>query len=325
MFISFDNGQSWQSFQRNLPATVISDFKVYRDDLVIATQGRGFWIVDNLTPLHGMTAQTASSAVHLFAPRTAYRMRGNEAVIDYWLGRDAAGPITLDIIDSSGRVIRTYSSAQQAQAGGAQQARPAGTSSEEDMMPGSGAAGARFGATASARLVTTSGMHRFAWDMRTGGEGRAAGVAVAPGRYTVRLTAPGSAPVTTTLVVEVDPRLAADGINAADLQAQYELSLKVAQLTADAQQLQADLRAARQRLEQAENAAALTRLASIERRAANEPGQAYPQQMLIPQISYLSGIVTRADNRPHRDAFERHDELRRELDALRAELQSLLR
>jgi photosystem II stability/assembly factor-like uncharacterized protein len=323
MFISFDNGQSWQSFQRNLPATVISDFKVYRNDLIIATQGRGFWIVDNLTPLHGMTAQTAASAVQLFAPRTAYRLRGNEAVIDYWLGRDAAEPITLEVIDAAGRVVRTYNSAQQAQAGGAAQPRPA--SSDEDMMPGSGAAGARFGAQAATRLGTTAGMHRFAWDMRTDGEGRAAGVAAAPGRYTLRLTVPGTAPVTTSLAVDVDPRLAADGITAADLQAQYELSLQVAQLTADAQQFQADLRAARQRLEQAGNTAALTRLASIERRAANEPGQAYPQQMLIPQISYLSGIVTRSDNRPHRDAFERHDELRRELDALRAELQALSR
>jgi hypothetical protein len=275
-----------------------------------------------------MTERTAQSAAHLFAPREAYRMRGNDATIDYWLGAPAAS-VTLDILDAGGRVIRSYSSAQNAPAGGqGAQGRPAVADTGEEpggMMPGSAVAGGRIGGAPAARVGTTAGMHRFAWDMRTGGEGRAAGVAVPPGRYTVRLTAAGAAPVTTQLEVRVDPRLAADGITAADLQAQYELALKVAQLQADAQQFQADLRAARQRLEQAGNTQALARLAGIERRAMNEPGQAYPQQMLIPQVSYLSGIVTRTDNRPHRDAFERHDELRRGLDSLRGELQALLR
>ncbi|HSJ26178.1 MAG TPA: hypothetical protein VK929_15980 [Longimicrobiales bacterium] len=319
MFVSFDNGASWQGFQQNLPATVISDFKVYRNDLVIATQGRGFWILDNLTPLHGMDAQTAGRAAQLFTPREAYRMRGNEATIDYWLGADARGPVTLEITDASGAVIRSYSSDGSAQGG-------QGGGGQGGMMPGSGVSGGRFGGGGgAARLPATAGLHRFAWDMRTGAEAPAAGVAVPPGRYTVRLTVPGTAPLTAPLVVAVDPRLAADGITAGDLQAQYELATRVAQLQADGQRLQADLRAARQRLEQAGNAQALDRLAALERRALNVPGQAYPQQMLIPQISYLNGIVSRADNRPHGDAFERYEELRRDLDALRTELDALTR
>jgi hypothetical protein len=201
--------------------------------------------------------------------------------------------VTLDVLDAAGAVIRSFTS---------------------------GAAGG------AVQLENAVGMHRITWDLRHAGEGgRGAGPAVVPGRYTLRLSVPGAAPLTTPLDVQLDPRFAADGITVADLQAQYELALKVARLAADVQQLQAELRSARQRLEQAGNSAALQQLAALERRVVNQPGQAYPQQMLAAQVNYLNGIVTRGDNRPHRDAFERHDELRAELDSIRAALAALTR
>jgi photosystem II stability/assembly factor-like uncharacterized protein len=313
-FVSFDNGTSWQPFQLNLPATPIMDMKVFRKDLVLATQGRGFWVLDNLTPLHGITAATAGSTAQLFAPKEAYRGgRGNVATIDYYLGAGASGPVTLDVLDAGGAVIRSFTSAAAAAAAPQQVG---------DFRGGAGAFGGP-GAPA-ARLETGSGAHRYTWDLRHAGD-RGAGPAVVPGRYTLRLTVPGSAPVSAPLDVRIDPRLAADGITVADLQAQYELAVKVAALAADAQQLVADLRAARPRVEQAGDRTALQRLGAVERRVINEPGQAYPQQMLVAQISYLNGIVTRADNRPHRHAFERYDELRAELSAVRAELGALVR
>jgi hypothetical protein len=320
MFISIDNGRSWQPFQQNMPATVISDFKVYRQDLIIATQGRGFWIVDNLTPLHQIDDRVAAASAHLFAPRTAYRMSGNTAMIDFSLQQAPTGPVKLEILAGDGSVIRSFESAAPAAAATGQgvrggQAGQAGQGGQADMP---GAEGFRARMAAAPQFKAEQGLNRFEWDMRVDGAGRG-GPAVPPGRYTLRLTAPGAQPMTAPLTVALDPRLEADGITAADLQAQYELSQKVAQLAADVQRLQTDIRSARQRAEQANDNAALERVRVIEAQVVNAP-TAYPQQMLAAQVNFLNGIIGRGDNRPHRDAFERHDELRAEVDRLSREL-----
>jgi photosystem II stability/assembly factor-like uncharacterized protein len=310
MFVSFDNGVSWQSFQRNLPHTPVMDMKLFRGDLVLATQGRGFWIVDNVSPLHDTSAATEAGDVHLFAPRVAYRGGRGEAVIDYYLAASVGGPVTLEFLDGRGDMVRSFTSAASADAAAAP---PAG-------RPNGGASSGG----ANMRRSADAGVARVSWDLRRAGAGgRGAGPAVVPGRYTVRLSVPGVAPVTTQLEVQLDPRLAADGITADDLQAQHDLALRVAALAADAQQLQDDVRAARQRLEQGGHAAALRQVTALERRLVTQSGQAYAQPMLLAQISYLNGIVSRGDNRPHRDAFERYEELRRELDSLRAELRRI--
>jgi photosystem II stability/assembly factor-like uncharacterized protein len=310
MFVSFDNGVSWQSFQRNLPHTPIMDMKLFRGDLVLATQGRGFWIVDNVSPLHGTGISSETGDVHLFGPRVAYRGGRGEAVIDYHLRTPARGPVTLELLDGRGDIVRSFTSDASA---GVAAAPPAGRQG-----------GAASSGGANTRLDAGAGVTRFSWDLRRAGQpGRGTGPAVVPGRYTVRLAVPGAAPVTTWLEVELDPRLAADGITADDLQAQHDLILRVAALAADAQQLQDDVRAARQRLEQDGRTAALRQVDALERRLVTQSGQAYAQPMLLAQISYLNGIVSRGDNRPHRDAFERYAELRRELDSMRVELRRI--
>jgi hypothetical protein len=310
MFISFDNGASWHSFQQNLPATVISDAKVYRKDLIIATQGRGYWIVDNLTPLHQMTDQVASAPVHLFTPREAYRMSGNSAPIDFYLEATPRGAVMLEILDPAGNVIRAIESTAATPQAGAP-ARPG--------MPGAEAFRGRMGG--GSQFTAQQGLNRAEWDMRADAGGRA-GPAVPPGQYTVRLRVPGQQPLSAPLTVALDPRLVQDGITAADLQAQYELALKVAELAADVQQIQTDLRAAIQRFEQANNTAALERARVLEAQVVNAP-TAYPQQMLAAQVSFLNSIVSRGDNRPHRDAFERYEELRGMVDRVRGELDAL--
>jgi hypothetical protein len=309
-FISFDNGGTWQSFQQNLPATVISDRKVYRKDLILATQGRGFWIVDNLTPLHQLTDDIAAARVHLCTPRTILRGSAAPGQLDYYLSEPVQGSLTLEILDEAGNVIRSFESGNAA-------ARPNAPSGSG--MPG--AQSGRFGGPNAARgLSADAGLNRFEWDLRGGGTGRG-GPVVPPGRYTARLVVPGAQPLTAPVLVALDPRLAADGITVEDLRAQYELATRVSQLMADVQQMQSDLRAARERF--AGNAAALERIAAIEGRVVTRSGQAYPQPMLAAQASYLNGIVSGGDNRPHRDAYERYEELRVQLDRLRAELGSV--
>jgi photosystem II stability/assembly factor-like uncharacterized protein len=308
VFVSFDNGASWQPLQLDLPASVISDMKVYRKDLVVATQGRGFWILDNLSPLHELD-RVRADAPWLFTPREAYRgQRGTEAVIQYHL--PAAAPVRLEILDGSGAVIRTFSADANAPPQRAAAAAPPSMPGDEDAPPQRSAGGAQ------ARLGNAAGFNSFTWDLRRDG-----GLAVVPGRYTARLSVGDAPPLTAPLVVGLHPNLAADGITVADLEAQYDLALEVQRLAADVRTLQDDLRSARQRLQQAgDNAAALRRLDALEERVVTRSGQAYAQPMLAAQVSYLNGIVSRGDNRPHRDAFDRYEELRREVDRIREEL-----
>ena len=127
IYVSFNDGDNWQPFINNMPPTPMYDLKVqaHFNDLVIGTYGRGYWIMDDLTPLQQLTAQVASSAAHLFKPRDAYRFvqrtqpmtmpndmtagenPPNGAFINYWLGSAPRGNVTIRIADATGTVVRT--------------------------------------------------------------------------------------------------------------------------------------------------------------------------------------------------------------------------
>ena len=126
MYISFDNGAHWQSFQLNLPVTPVTDIKIAHKDLILSTQGRSFWILDNLTPLHQIKESTATESAALFTPREAIRTGGRGgggfgrgggiqypqpgAQIDYFLNSAPAGDMKMEILDGAGKVIRTFAS-----------------------------------------------------------------------------------------------------------------------------------------------------------------------------------------------------------------------
>src|SRR6266536_513563 len=116
IYVSFDDGEHWQSLRLNMPATSIRDLVIHDDDLVVGTHGRSFWILDNMTPLRQVNAEMAAAEVFLFRPPTTYRVRWNEntdtplppeepagknppdgAIIDYVLKSKATGPVTLEI------------------------------------------------------------------------------------------------------------------------------------------------------------------------------------------------------------------------------------
>jgi photosystem II stability/assembly factor-like uncharacterized protein len=238
VFVSFDDGAHWQTLRQNLPATSIRDLIVKDDDLAVGTHGRGFWILDNVTPLRQMAASGSTSTTTLFAPATAIRVRWNMntdtplppdepvgtnppdgAMIDYSLAAGTTGPVTLEIVDRAGQLVRRYSSADPVESIDPQLAIPP------------------YWVRPARPLSATAGMHRFLWDMRyapIAGAPKTYPIAaifadtaptptsplVMPGQYTVKLTAAGKT-YTQPLTVKMDPRVKTSAL---DLTAQFTLS-----------------------------------------------------------------------------------------------------
>lgn len=327
LFISFDDGDHWQSFQLDLPVTPVTDIKVFRKDLVLSTMGRSFWILDDLSRLQQMTDEVAASDRFFFQPRDAYRVRtgggrpgsgGPEypspgVVLDYFLADGASDTMTLEIRDASGSVIRTYSSEQEGQEqrmrGPAQMTRGRNT------------------------LDASEGAHRFMWDLRhkgalskEGTHGR--GPMALPGSYTARLSI-GDWTETRQFMVMADPRVVDDGVTQADMEAQLAFNLMVRDTQTEANGALKridDLRESLKDRLEAEDETAVEideGLDELTSAMVTDNSDSYPPPMFISQLGYLSGMTSRADQRPGQDAYERYDTLRAELDGYLATLEEL--
>ena len=320
MYISFDNGAHWQSFQLNLPNVPITDIKVHHKDLVVATQGRAFWILDNLTPLHQFTVSTTTTDVRLYKPRDGYRTRVGPAVlgpnIDYYLPGVPAGPVTIDILDSTGSVLNSYSSDAPASGGRSGRGRGAAVadSDDPDAAPATGRGRGGF----VPRVTKTEGLNRFVWDVR-----QQAGTLAPPGTYQARLTV-GATTQMHPFTVLIDPNVAADGVTVADLKEQYEHNLRMRQLVTDANQLAARVRDAQGRTkgESGPGSKGL-QVDAVAAKLFTEPVR-YGKPGLQAHITYLAGMTTGADQKIGRDALERYATLRKDLDALSAELDKIV-
>jgi hypothetical protein len=340
LYTSFDDGAHWQPFQLNLPIVPINDIKVFRKDLIVATQGRAFWILDNLTPLHQLLRDVATTSSNMVAslvkPRDAYRMRYQAgggfgrgrgpaapqypqpgAMIDYSLGQAPIGPVRLEILDSTGKVVRSLSSERASADSGA--AQPV----EDEDAPRR--------ARPTPRLTTDIGLNRYTWDLtypgpRDGltGQPGGNGPTAPPGRYQVRLSVAGQTH-TQPLVLRPDPRVTKDGVTLADLRDQFEHNLRARDLVSDANRAVARLREARTRLRDAGGAAAdtLERIRALESKLLTPPIR-YSTPGLQAHITYLYGMTNQADQRVGRDARERYQLLRKELDGVVAQLNQLL-
>ncbi|HBB97105.1 MAG TPA: hypothetical protein DC054_17145 [Blastocatellia bacterium] len=222
VFVSFDDGDHWQSLQLNLPPASMRDLAFHDNDLIVATHGRGFWVLDNVTALRQLSPSMTRADAILFQPADAMEIiAGGDngtpmprdepladnsptgAMIDFFLKTNASGPVTLEILDPAGEVIRRYSS--------------------EDKFPPVDPGRLNYPpywARTSEPLPATAGMHRWIWDFRLtppqrqaggggggggGGFGRGGGQLALPGIYTVRLTVNGKSQMT-QLVVKPDPR-----------------------------------------------------------------------------------------------------------------------
>jgi photosystem II stability/assembly factor-like uncharacterized protein len=301
MYISFDNGGHWQPFNLNLAQVPINDIQVHGNDIFVATQGRSIWALDDISSLHQITPQTATSVVHLYAPRDGYRTNVKPELlgpmIDYYLPATPSGAVTVDILDADGGTVASYSSAN----------RPA---------PARG----RFGGGFFGRrgpppptVTTNQGFNRMVWNVRD-----ADGITVPPGRYQARLTVDGT-PVTRPFNVLIDPRVAEGGVTVADLVEQYRHNRRMDAMNKEVQALVTRV----QKAMDGSDDALKKRLAPVAEQLLT-PEIRYSKPGLADQINYLRGMTTRADQKIGQDAIDRYQELRKELDAVEAEANKVL-
>ncbi|MEW5982737.1 MAG: hypothetical protein AB1806_10245 [Acidobacteriota bacterium] len=324
LYISFDDGAHWQPSFQNMPQIPINDIKVHRKDLLVATQGRAFWIMDNLSVLHQLTPGSSKGAVKLFAPRDGYRTRISPATLgptfDYYLPSEPAGPVQIDVLDATGAVVNSYSSnAPVAGAGrGGRGGRGGGAAADQDPDAAMIAARARGGMALQSRVTKNSGMNRFVWNVQSG-----EGVTVPPGSYQVKLTVDGASQ-TQSFKVLIDPNVAASGVTEADLVEQYTRILDLRAFSQQVGQLVSRVRAARE----AAKAGPADKLAAIEQLYSQlvtwPEGVRYARPGLQAHTSYLAGLGTRVDQKVGRDAFERLAVLKTDYARLKAEADKLI-
>jgi photosystem II stability/assembly factor-like uncharacterized protein len=323
IYVSFDNGARWQSLRLDLPVTPVHGIVVQDNNLVIGTHGRSFYVLDNISVLRQLTPELTTAKVHLFTPPPARRRVQSSAPIDYFL-KAPAEKVTIEVLDSSGKVLRTFEGVPEKKEKKEGEAEPP----DPEERP--------FGGP-PARVSTTAGMNRFQWDMRQASAmdfkgiimwaGSVRGPLVLPGTYQVRLTANGESK-TSALVVEKDPRLLA--VTDADLQAQYTLATQVHGRLNDANQAVVRMRhlkdQAKARAEKA-NDAGLTsavdaftkKLTDIEgevyqfRNQSNQDPLNYPIK-LNNKLAALMNVVESGEGRPTKQSYEVFKELSGRLD-----------
>ena len=323
VYVSFDDGEHWQSLQLNLPPASVRDLAVHDNDLVAGTHGRSFWVLDDVTPLQQLGDEVSRSHAHLFRPERAIRLRHSEnrdtplppeephgtnppagAVIDYYLAAAAAGSVTLEILDRDGRLLRRFSSDERAEP---PKEPPQFTSA---WLP------------RAEPPTRHAGLNRFVWDLRyprppvdrygysiaaVVGQGTVEepqGPLVLPGEYRVRLTV-GSESDTQPLRVEMDPRV---HVPAGALADQLRLALEIWNALADedalrgaVRQLGDDLRTLERRsLDDATRGA----IVSLEQRA-DSLGRALSGG----DLADLETVVGSADREPTQQSRDVFDEL----------------
>ncbi len=336
LYISFDDGSNWKSFQLNLPIVPVADvaFDAREKELVIATQGRAFWIFDELPLLYQMVGGAPAEEARLYQPKDAYRMGGGRGfgggggrgavpgvgenppagvVVQYALKNRPAGDVKLEFLDSAGKLVREYSSR-------APEAPPESPTVAAEENP--------FRAQPAPRVPAAPGLNRFVWNMRYPDAttfaglimwaGSVAGPLAAPGQYQVRLTVDGKSQ-TQSFAIHKDPRL---DTTADDYAKQLSLALQIRDKLSATNDAVIRIRAVRAQLDQfakrgdkpgdkrvAEAAASLAgKLTAVEEDLYQTKNRAAEDPLNFPiklnnKLAYVMGTVESSDNAPTAQSY----------------------
>jgi photosystem II stability/assembly factor-like uncharacterized protein len=340
VFFSLNDGDSWQALRLNLPVSPVHDLVIKDNDLVAATHGRAFWILDDIAPLRQLDAKTEAAPVLLFQPSPAMRIRASTnhdtplppeepagenpppgTIFYYYLKSPAQHEVKLEILDASGKVVRTYSS------------------KDQPFRPAIPPAFPMYWFHPAEPLSTAAGMHRFVWDIRFAAPpvfqpgysmstvaGRDVprepeGPQALPGSYQLRLTVDGTAS-TQPFKLTMDPRVK---VSAQDIEKQFALGLKLANAMHEANQTVDEIHAAAQAGKI--SAADERRLAGARRGRGEAPPEGPPEQpafaQVIANLSQLLINLDSADAAPTKQVEEAATRTIMQLDTLVRQWQQL--
>ncbi len=335
MFVSLDDGETWDEFQQNLPVTPITDMKLTRNSLAISTMGRSFWVLDNVATLRQEAFREAGENAVLFEPtntiryRQTFRNRDPNAVpqyptpavvIDYYLPDELDSAIRLEILDAGGQLVNAFEHDPTAD-----DAEDDGDAAIEDMGTN------QTIYLTDASLTGDAGHNRFRWDMTHQGPWHSDadrrhknGPMAKAGRYSVRLIVDGS-PLEQSFDLETDPRVAALGVTDAMIDRQVDFQLATIRTLNEARRLVSELEDEQASLEEREGevtAAETSRLTAVtDALTALETAEGiYMQPMLVAQLDYLYNMVRHADQAPGAEATDRLQVLTQQFDAIKQQL-----
>ncbi len=345
VFVSFDGGGAWQPLQQNLPITPVTGMRVAHDDLIISTQGRSFWVLDDMTPLREIAAGATTSSAHLFAPRDAYRVNNGGSAggltelspdaqpqggsIHYWL-EGSAEDVTLEVLDAQGSVVRGFSS---------------DSASAADFRTG--------------MIATAAGLNRVSWDLFYPGPripedaviwGYTGGIKAPPGTYALRLTVDGTVAGESSIDVLSDPRI--PEVTQADYEEQLRVGLAIRDSIDHVTGAIETLISVREQVESVMASAAIANqdaglqpladtlsenarvvqeeLMQTNNRSGQDPIRFPPQldNQLIELYNYVTGvdgyISGGREGRPTSAAYRRFEDLNADWSAIRGRYQSIL-
>jgi hypothetical protein len=343
VFFSIDDGDHWSQLRLNLPVTPIHDLVIKGNDLVVATHGRSFWVLDDISPLRELTSTFGDEPAHLFKPAKTSRVRrsvNNDtplppeepqgenppagAIIYYFLGGGTSGEVTLEILDHSGQVIRGYSS------------------NDQPHTPRTPPPFPDYWLPKQEILSAEAGMHRFTWDLRyappgaAGGgyamavankqtEPAAQGPLVVPGAYHVRLTVAGRS-YEQPLEVGPDPRVKTTQQEFAQ---QFDLAKRVYDRLQQAALAIQEVEQRRTQLKQQPNPDLDRKLVSIAGAARGEEDEEAPRpgavtlRQVSASLSHLLGVVESADTPPTKQASDAAQDAFTQLEGLLGQLKQL--
>jgi len=337
IYVSFDDGAHWQSLQLNLPVVPVTDLKIHRKNLVMSTQGRAFWVLDDLPVLHQVKSGMESSNT-LLTPGDAYRSLSGQAPIYYYLTAAPQGPVRIEILDAKGGAVASFTG----RAGAPGPPAPTGR----------GGGGGRGGFGGAPRVDVEKGLNRFAWNARHDSlftipqgtvlwaAGGSAGPNVVPGAYQVKITA-GSWSQTQSFEVKPDPRIKTTTAEyetqlalARDVGAKvkeiYDGIARIRDIKQQATGLGQRLQRAGYGEEVAKAAQALSdKLTAVEGKLTQLQGEGGQDALNFPgqldnQFLVLYGNVNGEDRAPTRGMTERFEELKPQLATLFGQLEQIV-